>query len=109
MTGRPLIIRPTRLETSIPEDLRAKLDLHLMSPLEGRVPKGAYQAFILELMRDFFARGWQAKDIELRIETSLATTDILRKAADIMYKLNPVASLPARKIIQDFIRSIQNT
>lgn len=56
MTGKPLIIRPTRLETSIPEDLRAKLDLHLQSQVEGRIPKGAYQRFILDLIREFFAK-----------------------------------------------------
>jgi hypothetical protein len=44
-------IRPTYLNLAIPEDLRAILDLHLFSPLEGRVPHGAYTAFINTLIR----------------------------------------------------------
>lgn len=54
MTGRPNIIRPVKLTTCIPEDLRAKLDLYLYSHLEGRVPKGAYQKFLCERIREFF-------------------------------------------------------
>ena len=50
------IIRPTRLETSLPEDIRAKLDLHLYSEVEGRVPFGAYQRFLIERIQEFFAQ-----------------------------------------------------
>jgi hypothetical protein len=52
----PNITRPVKLTTTLPEDIRAKLDLFLYSELEGRVPKGAYQAFFLERIREFFAR-----------------------------------------------------
>ncbi len=44
-------IRPTYLNLAIPEDVRALLDLHLYSELEGRVPHGAYSAFICDLIR----------------------------------------------------------
>jgi len=54
MSRRPSVIRPTLLHLALPEDVRAKLDLHLFSPLEGRVPKGAYQAFFLERIANFF-------------------------------------------------------
>lgn len=54
---RPNIIRPTRLNLALPEDIRAKLDLHLWSEAEMRVPHGAYQKFILGLLRDYFNRG----------------------------------------------------
>lgn len=50
----PKIIRPIRLHTTLPEDIRAKLDLHLYSEVEGRVPFGAYQKFILERIAEFF-------------------------------------------------------
>jgi len=50
----PDIIRPVKLTTTLPEDVRAQLDIHLYSPLENRVPKGAYQAFFLERIREFF-------------------------------------------------------
>lgn len=45
-------IRPTYLNLAIPEDLRALLDLHLFSPLEGRVPHGAYSEYICRLLRE---------------------------------------------------------
>jgi uncharacterized protein YcgL (UPF0745 family) len=51
----PKIIRPTRLEVSIPEDLRARLDLYLYSEVENRVPFGAYQKFFVERMKEFFS------------------------------------------------------
>jgi hypothetical protein len=53
--GRPSsVIRPTRLSTFIPEDLRAKLDLHLFSDVEGRIPVGAYSQFLADRVREFF-------------------------------------------------------
>jgi len=55
MARPPLILRPVKLTTHLPEDIRAKLDLYLYSPSEGRVPKGAYQKFITERILEFFA------------------------------------------------------
>lgn len=53
--GRPQhILRPVKLTTYLPEDLRAKLDLHLYSEVEGRVPHGAYSKFLAERVREFF-------------------------------------------------------
>ena len=53
--GRPQnILRPVKLTTYLPEDLRAKLDIHLYSPVEGRVPHGAYSQFLAERVREFF-------------------------------------------------------
>lgn len=53
--SRPANIhRPTTLNTTLPEDLRAKLDLYLYSEVEGRIPKGSYQKFIIERINDFF-------------------------------------------------------
>lgn len=46
--------RPVLLHLSLPSSLRARLDLHLVSDLEGRVPKGAYQTFFAERLREFF-------------------------------------------------------
>jgi hypothetical protein len=40
----------------LPEDVRAKLDILLWSAVEKRVPLGAYQAFFLERIRDYFER-----------------------------------------------------
>jgi hypothetical protein len=49
------IIRPVKLTTTFPEDIRVRLDLHLFSEIEQRVPKGAYQAFLVERIRKFFS------------------------------------------------------
>lgn len=45
-------IRPTVFNLSIPEDLRARLDLALWDEIEGRVPHGRYTAYICGLIRD---------------------------------------------------------
>lgn len=43
-------IRPTQLNVSIPETLRAEVDLRLYSEVERRVPHGAYSAYICRLI-----------------------------------------------------------
>lgn len=43
-------IRPTQLNVSIPETLRAEVDLKLYSEVERRVPHGAYSAYICRLI-----------------------------------------------------------
>lgn len=53
MAGRPSIIRPVYLTVSIPEDISAKLKLHLFSEVEGRVPHGAYKRLIVKLLRQY--------------------------------------------------------
>lgn len=54
-SGRPPnVLRPVKLTTYLPEDLRAKLDIHLFSSVEGRVPHGAYSRFLEERVREFF-------------------------------------------------------
>jgi hypothetical protein len=50
---RANIIRPVSLHTTIPEDVWTKVSLHLYSEIEGRVPKGAYQNLIVQLLRDY--------------------------------------------------------
>ena len=54
MPRRLLITRPTSLHITLPEDLRARLDLHLWSDLEQRVPMGAYQRLIVGLLKEYF-------------------------------------------------------
>lgn len=53
--GRPPhVLRPVKLTTNLPEDLRAKMDIHLFSTVENRVPHGAYSKFLAELVKQFF-------------------------------------------------------
>jgi hypothetical protein len=58
--GRPKKpIRPIEKNISIPEDICAKVDLRLFSPLEGRVPHGAWSRYITALIRQDLSRGAQ--------------------------------------------------
>ncbi len=53
--GRPSKLIPSeRLGVYIPQDLKARIDLHLFSDVEGRVPSGAYSKFAEERFREFF-------------------------------------------------------
>lgn len=54
MPRKPEIDRPTRLELKLPDSLRTRVDLYLFSDLEGKVPRGRYQEFFSERVRDFF-------------------------------------------------------
>lgn len=54
MPRSPNVIPSIKLHTSLPEDLHAKLTLHLFSDLEGRVPACAYQEFFCERIREYF-------------------------------------------------------
>lgn len=64
------IVRPVKLHTHIPEDLRAKLDLHLYSELEGRIPIGAYARFFEQLLKDYFSRKTLALKDNLQVSGS---------------------------------------
>ncbi len=61
MPRQPDLVRPVKLTTTLPEDIRARLDLHLFSELEQRVPKSAYQRFFVERINEFF--GWRRLDL----------------------------------------------
>ncbi len=56
MSRRPNIIPPSQLCLKLPSDLRTKLDLYLWSDLENRVPKGKYQEFFIERIKEYFER-----------------------------------------------------
>lgn len=60
MPRHPNILRPIKLTTTIPEDLRAQLDLYLFSEVEGRIPQGAYQTFLCDRIREFLT--WRRLD-----------------------------------------------
>lgn len=55
------IDRPVKLTTALRESVRVQLDLFLHSEAEGRVPKGAYQRFLEERIREFFE--WRSLDL----------------------------------------------
>ncbi len=56
MSRRPNIVPSVQLCLKLPEDIKAKLDLYLFSELEGRVPKGKYQEFFIERIKEFFEK-----------------------------------------------------
>jgi len=56
MARRPNIEGSLSLHLCLPESERARLDLYLWSDAEGCVPRGRYQKFFLERLREFFSR-----------------------------------------------------
>jgi hypothetical protein len=56
MSGRPYVLRPIPLTTSLPEDVHAKLMLYLYSEAEGKVPKGAISRFLVERINEYFTK-----------------------------------------------------
>jgi hypothetical protein len=50
-----------KLHTAIPESLFALLTAHLYSPVEGRVPKGAYQSWLMGRIQEYFS--WRKLDL----------------------------------------------
>lgn len=55
MSRHPNPIPPRLLNLSLPEDIHARLTLHLYSDLEQRVPHGAYSRFFAERIREFLS------------------------------------------------------
>ena len=54
MPRKPNLIPSVQLNVALPLDVHTRLSAHLYSPLEGRVPLGAYQRFLTELLRERF-------------------------------------------------------
>lgn len=55
MGRKPNLIPSVQLNVALAQDIHTQLTLHLYSELEGRVPLGAYQAFITERLREYFS------------------------------------------------------
>ena len=51
---KPAVEKNELLNLSLPPYLVARLKLFLWSDLEGRVPKGAYQKFFTDRLREYF-------------------------------------------------------
>jgi hypothetical protein len=56
MSKPPRTDPPTYLKISLPESLRNELDVLLYSPLQARVPHGAYSTFFETLARQALAQ-----------------------------------------------------
>jgi len=55
--GRPTkTIRSVQINISLPEDLVARMKLHLWSEAEGKVPHGVQSAFIEQAVREYLQR-----------------------------------------------------
>jgi len=51
-----LIDRPRKFTIHLPESVAIRLDLYLASTALGQVPRGAYQAFFVERIEEFFSK-----------------------------------------------------
>lgn len=66
--GRPAkAIRPVEKSVSLPEDLVARVELELWSELEGRVPLGAFAAFVEQAVRHVFDMRERRQALDQRI------------------------------------------
>lgn len=54
MSRPPSVIPGVKLCFHLPQDVKAKLALHLYSPSEQRIPHGAYSVFLVQLIRTYF-------------------------------------------------------
>lgn len=54
MARRPSPIPTVKLTTTLPLDIHTQLSLHLYSEVEGSIPPGSYQSFIVARCREFF-------------------------------------------------------
>ena len=54
MPRKPAINPSVNLHVMLPPQLAARLQLYLYSPVEGRIPQGAYQRFFTERLIEFF-------------------------------------------------------
>ena len=61
MGRRPNLIPSVMLNVALPLDIHTRMTAFLYSELEGRVPHGAYQSFLVERIREFF--GDEALDL----------------------------------------------
>lgn len=48
------LVKTIFLNVGLPEDVHTQLTLHLWSEMEQRVPHGAFQAFLSQLIREHF-------------------------------------------------------
>jgi hypothetical protein len=56
-----------RINLHLPEDVRGRLDLHLVSESTQKVPQGAYQRFFTERVHEYFE--WGSIDLAAYIST----------------------------------------
>lgn len=56
MPRRAAPVPNRHIHTTIPADLATRLELHLWSPSEGRVPQGALQNFLIERINEWFSQ-----------------------------------------------------
>lgn len=55
---RPRNAIPTeQINLTLPQDVKGRLDLHLVSESTAKIPQGAYQRFFLERIYEFFEWG----------------------------------------------------
>lgn len=73
------IVRSLQRRLLLPEDLSAQIDLTLYSPLEGKVPYGAFPRFIETAAREQLARPARMQEFyrDLRQMSEASDSDLL--------------------------------
>lgn len=66
MPRPPKAVKSVTKEVSLPPDIVARVDLELFSELEGRVPHGAWQKLLTELLGEWLVWREDCRKIEHR-------------------------------------------
>lgn len=86
---RPAKIVPsTPLFLRLPVDIRAKLDLVLFSEVEGCVPRGAYQEFFVERIKEFLTS--ESLDLAIFIPHTHPGTAVVRGRGETIEQLKRI-------------------
>lgn len=62
MARKANIDRPKNLTIALPTTILDRLNAHLYSDIEARIPVGSHQAFFIERIREFFV--WRREGLE---------------------------------------------
>ena len=85
MPRRKNILRPCEFHATIPEDAKARLNLALFSEVEGKIPFGAQQAFLLDAIRLRYE--WIGLDLGVYLPNLFLPGSLIKGPREVMDKL----------------------
>lgn len=109
MARPPKILPSHAIHLMLPEDIYARLQLHLFRESDRCIPRGAVQSFFIERLNDYFGgrasgslKGSLRRDAYMGLETIFATAS--KKNADPQEALRAIARwsrIYADKLLED--------
>ncbi len=86
MPRKKNVIPSHQLLVRLPEPILARMNLHLYSDVEQRIPLGSHQRFLSQLINEFFSR--KALDVSSFLGQPPGTSIVLGDAATIQSLTN---------------------